>query len=212
MILPLSLMGQAPAAILHAQGGVWVNGYEAPDSSSVFTGDLLETKTGVTASLNLDGTTIQIQQESVAKLEQDLLALDHGTVSVGTNKGFKVRVNCIKVIPVLSDQWTQYDVTDVNGTVLVVAKKSDVRVEMESSRKSSKDQEASPEGSNHAVVHEGEQSRYQESEACGAPARTTGASSLNPKWIGAGAAGAGVLIWLLVHGGGGKTPLSVSEP
>jgi len=46
VIVPVSLLGQsAPnqtgAAILHTQGGVWVNGYEAKDSSAVFPGDLL---------------------------------------------------------------------------------------------------------------------------------------------------------------------------
>jgi len=66
VIVPVSLLGQTPpnqtgAAILHTQGGVWVNGYEATDSSAVFPGDLLETKPGSAANLNLDGSTVLIQ-------------------------------------------------------------------------------------------------------------------------------------------------------
>ena len=63
------------------------------------------------ATLSLDGSTVLIQPESVAKLQDDLLVLDHGSVSVGTSKSFKVRVNCLTVVPVLNE-WTQYEVTD----------------------------------------------------------------------------------------------------
>ena len=73
---------QTGGAILHAQGGVWINGYEARDSSAVFPGDLLETKPGSAANLNLDASTVLIQPESVVKLQTNLLELDHGSVSV----------------------------------------------------------------------------------------------------------------------------------
>ena len=206
--VPMSLLAQTPSAILHTQGGVWANGYEARDSSAIFTGDLLETKPGFSASLSLEGSTVLIQAESVAKLQEDGLVLDHGSVSVGTSKSFKVRVNCMTVVPV-SNEWTQYEVTDLNGTVQVAARKNDVYVEREMNHgKRSPETEASHEG----TVHEGEQRSYVESEVCGAPSGPTAAGpALNSKWIIAGAAaGVGVLIWVIVHGG--QTPISVSAP
>jgi len=199
---------QAPLAILHTQGGVWINGYEATDSAAVFAGDLLETKTGFVANMTLEGTTIQIQQESVAKLQPDVLVLDHGSVAVGTSKSFKVRVNCIIVEPVHSE-WTQYDVTDVNGTVQVVAHKNDVRVEFGASRQQASKQE---EASHDAVVHEGEQRKYEESAACGAPPRIPGGSSLSPKWIAAGGAAAGGVFLCVLLCGGSKSPVSPAKP
>jgi len=211
VMVPLSLLGQTPSAILRSQGGgVWVNGYEAKDSSAVFAGDVVETRPGFSANLNLDGSSAVIQAESVTKFQGDWLELDHGKVSVETLKSFQVRVNCIKVVPV-ANQWTQYEVTNVNGTVQVAAHKSDVNVEIEGAhRKPSAETAASQGGS----VHEGEQRNYDESEACGAPARPTGASSaLNPKWIAIGGGGAaGVLIWVLIHRGGGSGPVSPSQP
>jgi len=208
-VLPSSLSAQTPAAILHAQAGVWVNGAEAPDSLAIFVGDLLETKPGFSASLTLDGSTVLLQAESVAKFQQDMIVLDHGSVSVGTSRGFKVRVNCITVVPVLNE-WTQYDVTDLNGTVQVAANKKDVYIDREVSHKKPN---AEPQTEHTATVHEGEHSSTDESEACGAPARPTGAgSNVSPKWIAAGAGGAGLLILLLTHGGGGKTPISASTP
>ena len=221
LIVPVSLLGhsgtgqaettQPGAAILHAQSGVWVNGYEARDSSAVFPGDLLETKPGSSASLSLDGATVLIQPESVAKLQTNLLELDHGSVFVGTSKGFKVRVNCITVVPVLNE-WTQYEVTNLNGNIQVAARKGDVNVEREVDRKKPSPETEAWHG---YTVHEGEQKSFDQSETCGAPARPLGAStSVNPKWIVGGAAGGGLLLCvLLCHGGGGsKPPLSTSAP
>src|SRR5437899_12995630 len=71
-ILPLSLMGQAlpekpGGAILPTQGGVWVNGYEAHDSSAVFPGDVVETEPDPSANLSLDGSTVTLSPVSVTK-------------------------------------------------------------------------------------------------------------------------------------------------
>jgi ribosomal 50S subunit-recycling heat shock protein len=200
---------QAGAAILHSQGAVWINGYEAHDSSAVFPGDLLETKPGSAASLSLDGSTVLIQPESVAKLQTNLLELDHGSVSVGTSKSFKVRVHCITVVPVLNE-WTQYEVNNLNGSVQVAAHKNDVNVER---TRDNKKPSPETEASHGSTVHETEQKSFNESEICGAPAQPVGPTSgLNPKWIAiGGAAGTGLLICVLLCRGG-KTPISSSTP
>lgn len=202
--------GQTGAAVLRTQGGVWVNGYEAQDYSAVFPGDLLETKVGSPASLNMDGSTVLIQPESVAKLQNNLLELDHGSVSVGTSKSFKVRVNCITVVPVLN-AWTQYDVTNLNRTIQVAARKNDVNVEREMDHRTPSPQTEASRGS---TVHEAEQKGFDESEICGPPARPAGAgTSVNPKWIAVGAAGVGVLVCvLLCRGTPTKPSISPSAP
>jgi hypothetical protein len=209
VILPYSVAGQsAPeqsgSAILHTDGGVWVNGYEAHDSSAIFPGDLVETKPNASGNLVLDGSTVLLAPETVGKFQGDLFELDHGVVSVVTMKSFKVRVNCIRVVPGLNE-WTQYVVSDLNGSVQVSAKKLDVNVEREQGRgKPTVESEASQ----RASVHEGEQKSYDESEICGAPAQPSGATNgISPKWIAAGGAGgAGLLLCLVLHCFGGSTP------
>jgi hypothetical protein len=218
-ILPCSLLGQelpaqAGGAILHSDGGVWVNGYEAHDSSAVFPGDVIETKPGASANLVLDGSTVLLAPESVGKFQNDVFELDHGVVSVVTAKSYKVRVNCIRVIPV-QDQWTQYVVSDLNRSVQVSAKKLDVNVEHERGRgKPTPETEATQ----RASVHEGEQKNYEENEICGAPAPPNGPlNGISPKWIAGGAAGAGLLLCVLLHcfggsGGGTQSQVSPSSP
>ncbi len=213
VLLPLTCAAQnvpdkSGGAILHANGGVWINGYEAHDSSAVFAGDLIETKTGATANLNLEGSTVLLAPETVGKFQGDLLELDHGGVSVTTSRGFKVRVKCILVTPVLND-WTEYAVTDVTPTLQVAARKLDVNVEHERGR----GKEVSPnENTERASVHQGEEKSYNETDVCGAAAPTSSGSGISPKWIAAGAGGAGLLLLLLIHGGGSKTPASPSAP
>jgi len=212
VILPLSLLGQAPTAIIHAQGGVWVNGYEAKDASAVFAGDLIETKPGFSATLNLEGSSVVVQPESVVKLATNALELDHGSVAVETSRSFKVFVHCITAIPV-SDDFTQYEVTDLSGKVHVAARKKDVNVKVEGRHRAADEKTPPQAGSQGGSVREGEQRSYDESELCGGAFKpVNGLGMPDPKWIAAGAAGAGLLIWVLVHGGGGKTPMSTSTP
>jgi hypothetical protein len=210
LLLPQSLLAvDSGSAILHTQGGVWVNGSEVPDSTAIFPGDLIETKPGFVANLTADGSTVLIQPESVLKFQGDLLVLEHGSVSVGTSKVMRVQVHCLTVVPV-STEWTQYEVTDVTGKVLVSARKNDVKINREGGlAKLSKE----PETASDAIVHEGEQRSRDESEVCGAPPTpATAGNVLNPRWIAAGAAGGGILILLLLHGGPSKPPISSWKP
>jgi hypothetical protein len=211
VILPSSIVGQSvpdqsASAILHTDGGVWVNGYEAHDSSAIFPGDLVETKPNASANLVLDGSTVLLAPETVGKFQGDLFELNHGVVSVVTTKSFKVRVNCIHVVPT-ANEWTQYVVSDLNGSVQVSAKKLDVNVEREQGRgKPTVEGDASQ----HASVHEGEQKSYDESEICGAPPQPSSATSgISPKWIatiGGGGGGGILLICLVLHCFGGSQP------
>jgi hypothetical protein len=210
--LPASLQAaDTKSAVLHSQGGVWVNGMEAADASAVFPGDLLETKPGFTASLSSDGSTVSIQPESVVKLEENLLVLDHGNLLLGTTTGMRVRVHCITVIPVSDTEWTQYEVTDVNGNIQVAAHKKDVRIELEGNHAKTP---SVTEATGGTTVHEGEQASRRESEACGAPLSPASVlKPLNAKWVAAGAVGTGILICLLAHCfGGGSGPVSPDKP
>jgi hypothetical protein len=215
IVVPRSLLAQTAdqqptGAILRAQGGVWVNGLEARDGLAIFPGDSIETKVGFSANLTVEGSTILIAPESLAKFGDNFLTLEHGTVSVGTSRKFRVHVNCIRVVPVLAE-WTQYGVADLSRTIQVAARKDDVNVERDGvRRKTSKDDQPTESAS----VHESEQHDYNETDLCGAAAGPIQAAALNMKWIeiGSGAGAAIILCAILCRGGGGKTPMSASAP
>ncbi len=212
LLLPWSAVAvDTVSAMLHTKGGVLVNGNEVPDATAVFSGDVLQTQPGAVANLDVDGSSVLIQAESIVKFNGDSLTLEHGSVSVGTSKSMSVHVNCINVVPV-SNEWTQYDVTDTNGTVVVVAHKNDVNItEGVSFRKRTPTVEAAAS----VTVHEGEQASRDESQACGTGEAPHGAGNgINTKWIeiGAGAGGGGLILCLLLCSGPGQKKISPDSP
>lgn len=214
LLCPLSLAAaDTGSAVLHTQGGVWVNGFEVAGTTTVFPGDLLETKPGFVANLDADGSSVLIQPESIVKFEGSFLSLDHGSVSVGTLKLMSVHVKCIKVEPV-SPARTEYDVADVNGTAQVVARKNDVNIsETSVSRKTPPPTQSGP--SRSTTVHEGQQATREASKACGAGAAAPPPGSgpaLNGKWLAIGiAAAVGVTVICLLFCAS-TTPISPSQP
>jgi len=211
VLVPLSLFaGDAASAVVHSTGGVWVNGAEVADSTSIFPGDVLETKPGFVAELDAAGSAVLIRPESIVKFEGPSLSLEHGSVSVGTSTSMRVHVNCIRVEPVSNDR-TQYDVTDTSGRVHVAASKNDVNITQNALRKTS----ANSASSQSASVHEGEQATRIEATSCGAPARPgTAGSGMNTKWleIGGGAAGGVLVLCLLLCKSSGQSSVSPSQP
>ena len=83
-----------------------------------------------------------------------------------------MRVNCLTVVPVLNE-WTQYEVSNLNGNVQVAARKDDVNVERAADlRKPSVQTET--QSSHGSTVHETEQKSFDLSGICGAPAPAQG--------------------------------------
>lgn len=211
VLFPLSLLAaDTGSAILHTDGGVWVNGNEVAGSVAVFTGDSLETKPGFVANLDAEGSSILIQPESIVKFEGNFVSLEHGSVSVGTSTSMSVHVNCIKVEPLANDR-TQYDVTDLSGKVEVAAHKNDVKITQSGAlQKPSADS-----SSMSTTVHEGQQATRDESQACGAAQHPESPThAINTKWIEiGGGAGVGVLVLcLILCEGKGKNNVSPSQP
>jgi hypothetical protein len=198
-LCPTALLAQGPAAgILHNNGGVWVNGAEVAVSTALFVGDVIETKPGFVANLDVEGSSVLVQGESIVTFQGTFLALDHGSVEVGTSTRMSVHVKCIRVDPVSSDR-TQYDVTDLNGKVEVDAKTKDVTIRYDGLRAKPSDSDSN----RSATVHEGEQATRDESVLCGGAERPIGqGGGINSKWIkiGGGVAAAAVLCALLCKG------------
>lgn len=211
--LPLAADSASASAILHSKGGVWVNGAEAGDSTVVFPGDVLETRSGFVANLDSEGSSVLVQPQSVVKYQGTFLNLEHGGVAVGTSTSMSVHVNCIKVEPVTNDR-TQYEVGDIDGTVHVAARKNDVNVTHTGAvRKASSQDDAA----RSATVHEGQEASRKESQVCGAANAPRGiGNGTNTKWLeigGGSAAGVGLLCLLLCSGwSSGSGNVSPSQP
>ena len=155
--LPSGLMSQdTGTAMLHHQGGVLINRNPSPASSALFMDDQVETQEGFEAKLDVQGSTATIRPVTVVQFEGNLLNLEHGAVSVSTSRKMTVRVGCLTTTPI-NQEWTQYDVTDGNGKIIVAALKNDVEVESTGTVTRKKNQPP-----DRVTVHEGEQKSFDE--------------------------------------------------
>ena len=149
------------AAILQSNGGVLLNRRPAPTSAALFPRDTVETWPTAVARIDLTGSAIDINPETLVEFEGDEIVLEHGRISVNTSRAFKVRVGCVIVTPV-NPRWTRYDVTDVDGKMTVAALKSDVNID---SRSANPQQAERLGNAGRISVHEGE--RRLREEKCG---------------------------------------------
>jgi len=209
VILPTALIAQdSSRALLYSNGGVWLNGNPAPSSSAIFVHDQIQTQEQSRARIATDGSAATIQPDTIVVFEENELELEHGSLQLNTSRAMRVRVNCLSVIP-LTQEPTSYDVTAVDGKVVVVTHDHDVKIHYHG---------AAVRGSKLAfsdvTVHLGEQVTRE--ERCGADAKlaqpldATGAILNSPWAIGAGTAAIGLLTcWALCRG---DDPVSPSKP
>ena len=196
-ILPVSLLGQDNAsAMLRSNGvGVSVNKNSVPASTALFSKDLVETQKQSVARIEVTGSAAEISPETMVQFDGDELVLEHGSLSVNTSRGLRVRVGCLTVTPLNDAEWTHYDVTDRDGKVTVSALKLDVYIDAGSRNPQ---QAKQPTHSNRVTVREGERKSREEKCGAGYLDKTSWIAAkgaiLNSPWaIGTGAVAIGVI-------------------
>jgi len=202
-ITPTSLMAadEAAAAIVYCKGTVWLNGNPLPDSSGILSGDMVQTTKDSVATISATGSSVIVQPESVVKFASSTLSLEQGSISVGTSNALVTSAGMATITPA-SSTWTEYEVTDVNGVVDVLARKGNLSVNC------GKETTAISDGMEAIGDTSGKCRRRRRSGAY-PPADGDILNSPYLKYVGA-AAGGGTLIWLLwPHP---KQPVSASQP
>jgi hypothetical protein len=122
------LAGETATAMLYTNGAAWLNGSDVPKSAAVFSGDLLQTRADSTASIQTNGSNVMVLADSLIKFEGPAVEIEHGAVRVTTSRGLEARAGDVTVKPA-SNNWTEFQVTDVNGQVQIAANKGDVTVQ-----------------------------------------------------------------------------------
>jgi hypothetical protein len=115
------------AAMLYATGPAWVNGTHVPNSSAIFAGDLVQTRSDSAANINAPGSSITVLADSLVQFEGASLKVEHGGVAISTSKGVGAHAGDVMVAPA-SNGWTEFNMTDVDGTVKIAARKGDLNI------------------------------------------------------------------------------------
>lgn len=197
------------AAMLYSNGPTWVNGAHVPrDSSAIFSGDLLQTRSDSVANINQPGSTITILSESLVQFEGTSVKLEHGGVTVSTSRGVATTAGDVKVAPATLN-WTEFNVVDVDGTVRILAKKGDLTVTdgkevftLPQGQETSRDETSADNTDNTNGKHH--------KRMGGAAPGAEGGILNSPIAVGVGGAAiVGVAAWVLIHN---DNPASPSTP
>jgi len=128
LIVPSCMLAaDSGAAMLYANGATWLNGSHVPNSSAIFAGDLVQTRADGAANIHAAGSSITVLGDSLVQFEGVSLKVEHGGVTVSTSKGVATTAGDVRVAPA-SNAWTEFNVTDVDGTVRIAARKGDLTV------------------------------------------------------------------------------------
>jgi hypothetical protein len=174
-----------------------------PRTSAVFPGDLVQTKTDAVVHINAAGSSVMVLSDSLVKYEGGTVSLEHGTESEATTNGMSIRAGEVAVQPANASDATDFDVSDVDGTVHISARKGDVSVSN---------------GTETTTVAQGEQATRDDRNdsqkqkktrrAGGAVPAASGPLLDSPYAIGAGVAAVGIpLVWVLLQGDDPASPV-----
>ncbi len=211
LLFPASLLAaDSEAAMLYTTGSAWVNGSSVPRASSaIFAGDLVQTRSDTVANINSAGSSITVHSDSLVQFEGSSLKIEHGGITVSTSRGVAATAGDVKVAPA-AQTWTEFNVTDVDGTVRIAARKGDLTITdgnttltlaqgQETSRNESSEQSTDANGKN-----------KNKKRATGATPAAAGGVLNSPVAIGVGGAAiVGVTTWVLVRN---DNPASPSNP
>jgi len=212
ILFPGSLLAaDSNAAMLYVNtnGAAWVNGAHVPRSSSaIFSGDLLQTRFDSVATINEPGSSITVLAGSLVQFQGASVDIQHGGVTVSTSKGIAATAGDVKVTPA-SDAWTEFNVTDVDGTVRIFARKGDLSIS------DGKDVVTLPQGQettrdeSNPAVDNNKKKKNRKQQGGAVPAAGGGIMN-SPYVVGIGAGAViGVTTWVLVKS---DNPASPTKP
>jgi len=210
VLFPGSLLAaDSNAAMLYTNGAAWVNGAHVPRlSSAIFSGDLLQTHSDAVANINEPGSTITVLSDSLVQFEGSWVKIEHGGVTVSTSKGVATTAGDVKVTPA-AFSWTEFNVSDVDGTVRIAARKGDLTItDGKDVFTLAQGQETTRDDSAGGTDTKGKKKKRD--RAAGAAPGATGGSLNTPLAIGIGAGAViGITTWVLVKN---DNPASPSKP
>ncbi len=197
--------------MLYTHGAAWLNGAHVPASSAIFTGDLLQTRSDSGANINAPGSSITVLGDSLVQFGGSSLKVEHGGIAVATSKGVTTTAGDVRVAPA-SNAWTEFNVSDVNGTVTIAARKGDLSVTDDTGTVTlAQGQETTRDDQSPSDKPDSRSDKKNKQHGqAGSPPAATGGSLNAPLVVGVGAAAiAGVSIWVLTKS---SNPVSPSTP
>jgi hypothetical protein len=199
LLMPLAAHAENDVAVVQASRTAWLNGSVIPQLSAIFPGDIVQTKADL-ADIDAFGSKVRIWKDSLLTYRTNAVELERGGISVITSKALATQIEGLTVRPAAL-AWTEFQVTNSDGAVHILATKGDLLVADDSGTTTlNAGQETTREVPN----------KKRKKRAAGAPPAAVG-SPMDSKIaiIGATAAITGVTTWVLCQS---DDPISPDPP
>jgi hypothetical protein len=204
LILPVALFAaDRPAAMLYSHGTASLNGHSIARSSAIFFGDLVQTNADSAANINASGSIVLVLNDSLVEYQDDAVKLEHGGVTISTSNLLATRAGDITVSPAAS-VWTEFEVRDVDGKVLIAARKGDLTISDESGTATlaQGEQTTRDDSASQKDQDQDKKKKKRKKGAAAAPAAAEGGAFNSPLAVGIGGAVIlGGALWVFVQGG-----------
>jgi hypothetical protein len=96
-LTPCMVMASAAGAIFMGTGDVQINGEPAAHSSTVFSGDRIQTTANASALVKSPNGLVSIGADSLVKYQEDSVTLEHGVVALTVGKGIQAHLENLVV-------------------------------------------------------------------------------------------------------------------
>jgi hypothetical protein len=166
-----------PAAVLHANGKVQVNGTESRKTTTLFSGDLIQTDANSVANIIAGGSSVLVMPNGSVKFLGNAVEVDQGDIAIATSSGMTAEVDGLTITPAGKKQ-SRFEVADTEDSVLIAARQGNVAVS---------------DGQQTSTTEEGQETTHKKKKKeGGAVPAASGTHGISGKtlWLTAGALGA----------------------
>ena len=207
VLVPASLSANdSGVAMARPYGTAWLNGTAVELSSTIFPGDLVQTSSSSALKIRSSGSSVTVLPDSLVNFEGGGVGVEHGGVKLVTSRSMFARAGIVTAAPA-SNVWTEFELTDVNGTVQIMALKGDLQISDGSQTTTlSQGQQATQKDSDETQSNQ-DQSKKRSGPAPAAKKRRTAFII-----AAAGAAAVGGVVWGLEAVSGPSRPISPITP
>jgi hypothetical protein len=126
LLIPFVAHAESDIAVVQASRMAWLNGTVIPQLSAIFPGDIIQTRTDL-ADIDAFGSKVRIWKDSLLTYRTNAVELERGGISVITSKAMGTQIEGLTVRPAAM-AWTEFQVTNSDGAVHIVAVRGDLLV------------------------------------------------------------------------------------
>jgi len=185
-----------PAAVLHANGKVQVNGAESTKITTLFRGDSVETDADSVANITAGGSSVLVMPNASVKLLGNMVELTHGAMAISTSAGMSAMAFGLTITPT-GQNLSKFEVAEDEDSVVIAARQGEVAVS---------------DGQHTSTIPEGQQSTNKKKQGAGTVPGATGSSfpTKSVAIVGATAAAIAAAGIVLANSSGSKKCISPS--